>query len=198
MAAVHRSSRSFRDDALVSDEELLDRAVDRPGAFGVFYERHVDTVLAMARSRAPIASAFDITAEVFAVALDSVARFRNRGPGSALAWVIGIARHEIANHYRRDARRRSVVNRLEMARTELTSDEIRALEARVDATRSDVMAHLMGLPDHERLAVYQYIVDDRGYASIAQEHGISESAARKRVSRGLFRIRRRVNEEVQR
>jgi RNA polymerase sigma-70 factor (ECF subfamily) len=183
--------------ALKSDEQLIAETAADPAAFGVFYERHIYTVLAVVRSRVPMEVAFDITAEVFAIALKSSNRFRDRGKGSALAWIIGIARIEIADHGRMAARDMRAVRRLGMTRVDLTDAEIRALEARVDARRTDVMIHLRDLPEHERLAVFEYIVQEREYGSIADRHGISEAAVRKRVSRALASLRRQWGKETQ-
>ena len=59
-----------------SDAELLVAARTRSEPFGVFYERHVASVLAFFRRRVHgPEEAFDLTAETFAAALASVPRF---------------------------------------------------------------------------------------------------------------------------
>jgi RNA polymerase sigma-70 factor (ECF subfamily) len=48
------------------------------------------------------------------------------------------------------------------------------------------------LPDGEREALKARIVDERGYAEIAVELRCSELVVRKRVSRGLGRLRKQL------
>ena len=61
----------------VTDEELLRRTVTDAGAFGTFYERHRLAVFRYARWRVDtVEDAADLTAEVFAVALQAAPRFR--------------------------------------------------------------------------------------------------------------------------
>src|SRR5690348_12214509 len=71
-----------------SDEELL--RSDDPEDFGLFYDRHVRTLLAFfgRRTDDPEAAA-DLTAETFASALASRRRFRP-GRTPAVAWLFGI------------------------------------------------------------------------------------------------------------
>lgn len=69
-----------------SDTELLLAARTHSEPFGVFYERHVASVLAFFRRRVPgPEEAFDLTAETFAAALASVPRFEP-GPEPPRAW----------------------------------------------------------------------------------------------------------------
>lgn len=77
MAADHRS-----------DAELLATTGFEPEAFGVFYRRHVKPVLAytLSRTRRPELAA-DLTAEVFALALEQRERFDPRR-GPARAWLL--------------------------------------------------------------------------------------------------------------
>src|ERR1700677_5207956 len=85
----------------VSDGELLTLTASDPEAFGVFYERFEAQLLGFfwgAPRRADIAA--DLTAEVFAAALESAAGFRPQS-GSARGWLFGIARHELADTWER-------------------------------------------------------------------------------------------------
>ncbi len=75
--------------------------MDDAQAFGVFYDRYEGALLGFLRratGRADLAA--DLTAEVFAVALASLPAFRS-DLGSARAWLFGIARHELAQSWRR-------------------------------------------------------------------------------------------------
>ena len=87
-----------------SDQELLRRALTtEPEAFTVFYERHVDVVLAFMRRRTSSPEvAADLMAETFAAAL--LALHANTEPEQLevpVAWLLGIARNKLFESYRR-------------------------------------------------------------------------------------------------
>jgi RNA polymerase sigma-70 factor (ECF subfamily) len=48
------------------------------------------------------------------------------------------------------------------------------------------------LPADQREAVAAHVIDDRGYAELADELHTTEAAVRQRVSRGLATLRRRL------
>src|SRR5829696_5071873 len=80
-----------------SDAELLRRSGRDPEAFGLLYDRHAATVLAYFQRRTACAeSAADLTAETFAAAFCSRRRYRDTGV-PAIAWILGIARHLLAD-----------------------------------------------------------------------------------------------------
>ena len=77
------------------------------------YDRHAETILAfLVRRTWDPEVAVDILAETFAVALMGNRRFRGRGDEAALAWLYGIARHDLADHFRRDGVQRRAFARL--------------------------------------------------------------------------------------
>jgi len=84
-----------------TDADLLRAARREPAAFGELYRRRAAAVYAWLQRRAPhIAS--DLTAETFAQAWLHRRRFRDDRDGSALPWLLGIARHTLAESVRRD------------------------------------------------------------------------------------------------
>src|SRR5271166_1314034 len=99
-----------------SDEQLLAAAVDDEEAFAVFYgrfERPVVGFFFRAVGRGDLAA--DLTAEVFAAALESLERF-DPELGDAGAWLFGIARNLLARSRQRgrvlpDQQRDAVVAR---------------------------------------------------------------------------------------
>ncbi len=70
----------------------------------------------------------------------------------------------------------------------LALDEVAALE-RLGADDSWAQELLASLPADQRAAVRARILDERSYAEIACELHTSELVVRKRVSRGLSRLR---------
>ena len=174
--------------ATESDEELL--ASLEPGSFAVFYRRHVRDLVGFFMRRTRNAElAADLTAETFAAALVSRARF-DPGRGSASAWLFGIALNKLAHAERGAAAERRARRRLGMERIELTNADIE----RIDALGSGARAHalLERLSPEQRDAIRAHVIDERPYGEIARSHGISEAVVRKRVSRGLAAIRQRM------
>jgi RNA polymerase sigma factor (sigma-70 family) len=173
-----------------SDEELLSACRREPAAFGVFYDRHEERLLRYFLGRVGDAEvAADLTAETFAAALAGAHRFRAR-KGPAVAWLFGIARNTLAASRRRgrvEARARRRVG----ARPIVLTDEV--LE-RIDALSGTALELVEELPAEQRAAVRARIVDDREYADIAKDLRCSEQVVRKRVSRGLARLRDRLGE----
>ena len=133
--------------------------------------------------------AAELTAEVFAAALESSRRFK-RLDTPARAWLFGIVNRKLADSRRReriadDARRRLHVDRLDLGDAELERvEELADLEL-VGPGMEKLVA---GLPATEREAVIARVVDEETYPELARRLGISEPAARKRVSRGLARL----------
>jgi RNA polymerase sigma-70 factor, ECF subfamily len=84
-----------------TDAELLRDARRDPQAFGELYARHVAAVCDWHARRIPWAAA-DLTAETFALAWLARQRFHDRRDGSALPWLLGIARNVLRDSARRD------------------------------------------------------------------------------------------------
>ena len=160
-----------------------------PECFGELYRRREDAILAFMLRRVGNAElAADLTAETFATALLHVGRF-DTARGTASAWLFGIARnvlgHSVARRQVQDRARR----RLGMSPITLSPDvltQIEALEGDVQA-----VAMLSELPQNEANAVKARVVDGESYQQIAVDLQCSPQVARKRVSRGLARLRAR-------
>jgi RNA polymerase sigma factor (sigma-70 family) len=162
-----------------SDEELLSAIAACDGdAFTFFYRRHLPRVLAyLLRETGDRELAADLAAEVFAAALVGARRYQPMHD-TALPWLLGIARNTVGASRRR--------GRVEArARRRLGYEPVAFEELDID--RTDEL--LSSLPAAERDAVRARVVDERTYASIAAEMRCSELVVRKRVSRGLARLR---------
>lgn len=172
------------------DETLLEMARRRPPAFGAFYRRYEDRVLAFFLVRVGDAEvAADLTAETFAAALSSAHRFRV-GPEPASAWLFGIARNVLAMSRRQgrvDARAR---RRLGMNPLVLTDE---ALE-RIGELDAAALALMGDLPADQQDAVRARVIEERDYADIAKDMRCSEAVIRKRVSRALNTLRTHMEE----
>src|SRR5882762_1637125 len=84
----------------LDDARLLAETAQDGGAFAEFYERYEEAVLVyMLRRTSSAELAADLTAEVFASALEGSARFRFTGVPPA-AWLFRIARNVLIDSYR--------------------------------------------------------------------------------------------------
>lgn len=178
-----------------TDEALLEqRAPGLAGpSFAAFYRRHERLVLGFHVRRVgdPDVAA-DLAAETFARALDARGRFRDRGPGSALAWLYGIAANVLATSARKQAVEQRKCARLRLDRPVLDDA---GLVAVVEAgTEPSIVAALDELPEQQRDAVRAYVLEEQPYDEIAAQLGVDPATVRKRVSRGLAALRRDAKE----
>jgi RNA polymerase sigma factor (sigma-70 family) len=170
-----------------SDADLLK---GDPEAFATFYRRHAVPLAAFfLRRTGDREQAADLTAETFAAALQGRRRFDpSRGP--AVAWLYGIARHQLARALEKGRVETRARRRLGIPPLALDDEALERVEAAGPGT--DVAVLLRELPAEERSAVEARVVGERDYADIAREAATSEVAIRKRVSRGLARMRGRL------
>jgi RNA polymerase sigma-70 factor (ECF subfamily) len=168
-----------------SDDQLL--TTDDPEAFGMFYDRHVHSVLGyFARRTGDAELAADLASETFAAALAGRRGYRPR-KGAAGAWLFGIASRKLADAQRKGYAERRMCRKLGMERIDLTDADIAHIEALGESG-----ALLAGLPADQEYAVRAHVIEERGYDEIAGELQTSEAVVRKRVSRGLATARRRI------
>jgi RNA polymerase sigma factor (sigma-70 family) len=172
----------------VSDEELLIR--QDADSFELFYKRYFERLLGFFARRTPDAElAADLTAETFAAALAARRRYRRRG-GAADSWLFAIAYHKLADAQRRGCAEDRARKRLGIERIELTDDDIARIERLGEA---DSAARLVGeLPRDQQEAIRAHVIEQRPYGEIAVEFETSEAVVRKRVSRGLAALRKRL------
>jgi RNA polymerase sigma factor (sigma-70 family) len=177
------------DRVRLPDDELLRRTPHDAECFGVLYDRHARWVLAYAlRQGLEPQAAMDVVAETFAAALESAPGFRSRG-GGAVAWLQTIARNEVTDRRRRGGAELAAMARLGLERPVLT-------DASIERVVGEAEALVAQLPAEEREAVFGRVVEDRSYADLARRAGVPQTAMRKRVSRGLARLRRAATEET--
>jgi RNA polymerase sigma factor (sigma-70 family) len=177
------------------DTELLAATAARDGAaFSTFYRRHLAEVLAyLMRETGDPELAADHAAEVFAVVLLSAARYDPQRD-SALPWVIGIARHKLLMSWRRGRVEARARQRLGLEPVELNDLALERVDQLADAGVGRLEQMMDELPPMEREAVRWHVVDEVGYEELATQLNCSEMVVRKRVSRGLGRLRSRLTE----
>ena len=182
-----------------TDSQLLRAARREPAAFGELYARHVGAVHAWQSRRAPRDSA-DLTAETFAQAWLSRRAFRDDKDGSALPWLLGIARNVLRESVRHDRVETKARERLGVTLALDRHDDNGHGGDHFDGTGgyNGIIARLSPdpalkdaleqLPEHERVALELRVIHELPYREIACTLAIRPAAARLRVSRALRRL----------
>jgi RNA polymerase sigma-70 factor (ECF subfamily) len=156
--------------------------------FMALYERERAGVMVfVARRTLDVWVAADLTAETFALALCSWPRLRDRSEEEARGWLFTVARRQVSRYLRRSRLERRAVERLGIRVPTISEDDAAAVERRagLGELRAAVGAGLARLSAEQREAVRLRVVEERSYEQVADALGISEQAARARVSRGL-------------
>jgi RNA polymerase sigma-70 factor (ECF subfamily) len=132
-------------------------------------------------------SAVDLTAETFSQALIARRRFRGSTEAELQAWLFAIARAQLSSYHRRGQAERRAIQRLGVQTPQLTEDDYARIEelASTEDLRAFVAEALGELSAGQRDALRLRVVDDLPYPTVAARLGISEDAARARVSRAL-------------
>lgn len=173
-----------------SDEQLL--ASGAATDFAAFYRRHARALLTyFARRVEDAEAAADLTAETFAAAVVAQARF-DPARGSASAWLYGIASHKLADFRRRGRLEDRARRQLGMMQREVSDNDIVQIAA---LAREVVVETLSVLPVDQREAIDGHVIAEQSYEQLALRAGVSASAMRHRVSRGLRTLRKRLGEE---
>ena len=152
------------------------------------YDRHAEELLLfLTRRTADPQVALDLWAETFAQAVAASRRFRGGSDAEAAAWLYTIARRQLARYYERGRVEQRAVERLRFERESASPSLLTELAERagLNELRAELAGALAQLSPGVREAVRLRIVDDLAYPEVAGRLGISEQAARSRVSRGL-------------
>src|SRR3954452_5184579 len=133
--------------------------------------------------------AVDLVGETYARALASRRGFHgDRVDSDAVAaWTWGIARNVLQDALRRGHAERRALRRLGVEPPLLDPPELRRIEelAELGSLRAALAGALEDLSAEQRGAVRLRVVEELAYPAVARRLGITEQAARARVSRGL-------------
>jgi RNA polymerase sigma factor (sigma-70 family) len=183
----------------VDDATLLQASAHGDAeAFAAFYRRHLASVLRFClRQTGSREAAADLAGEVFASALAASNRYEPRHD-SAAPWLLGIARNKLLDSRRRGRVEDAARRRLGIARLQIDDDDLARVDELAGLGEQPALSLVEALPADERSAVRARILDERDYSDIATELECSESVVRKRVSRGLARVRQQLSTEGKR
>jgi RNA polymerase sigma-70 factor (ECF subfamily) len=135
------------DDAPQTLLALYDKAL--PVVYGYFVRRCSDR-----------GTAEDLTSETFLAAMDAARR--DVSPVITLPWLIGVARHKLADHYRRRHDRFTVP----VPETPEPAEPFDDWDAELDRIVAE--AALSRLPEHHRLVLALRYLDDRSVPECAE------------------------------
>lgn len=163
-----------------------------PDEISELYRDHARAVLAfLARRTWEPEVAVDLMAETFAQAFEDRAQFRGDDPGAARAWIFGIARNKLTDHFRRGVVERRALDRLGFERRSLSDHEYERIEelAGIGELRAVLGAEAGSLSTEQQHALWLRVVEEQPYGEIARRTGTTETTARARVSRALRALR---------
>lgn len=164
-------------------------------AFGAFYRRHVELVVAyVARRRKDPEVVADVVADVFALALSAAHQDRTPATGDAAGWLLTIARNRLIDSYRRGQSELAMLARLRTERPALHDDDLQLISEL--GSQSERLENLLsGLPESQRSALRARVLHEMEYDDIARETRSSTQAVRQRVSRALRTLRAAIEED---
>ena len=173
---------------MVVNERAVGRS-DRGADLLELYDRALPTVYGYLLSRCgQVALAEDLTAETFLAAVDVVRR--GDDPVPSLAWIVGVARHKLVDHWRGQAR--------DDRRMRALVDEVPPPPDRWDVTLDATRARqtLDRLGPHHRAALTLRYVDDLPVAEVAALLGRTLHATEALLVRARVAFRRAYGEEA--
>lgn len=166
------------------EEPAVQAVATQPEDFETFYREHLPFVRSYLARRVsdPFVIA-DLTADVFVAVIRSAGSYR-RELGPPRAWLTGVARRVLADHWRADARETDTVRRLQGRRL-LDDDGVDRIVQRVDAEAKAraLLASIAQLPEPLRNVVELVAVDGLAVTDAAAVLGITPGATRVRYHR---------------
>ncbi len=155
------------------------------------YNEHFDEVHAFCARRVGRTDADDVSAEVFSVVWR---RIDDVDVATQRAWVFGIARRVVLNHWRSNARRSRMRERVRGAHRDEPADLPEAVVVR-RAEDDEVLAALARLRDTDREILQLSAWDGLSGPEIAVVLGLSTTAAQQRLHRAKRRLARHLAPE---
>jgi RNA polymerase sigma-70 factor (ECF subfamily) len=159
-----------------------------PEGFVAFYRREADLVLRFcARRVLDPETAVDLCAETFAQAFRSRRGFRGSTEVEARAWLLTIARRQVARYLKKGALDRRARDAVGLQTPRLQDGDAEEIEQRAGLAplRQALAEELSRLGGDQREALRLRVVEDLPYPEVACALGVTEATARARVSRGL-------------
>lgn len=158
----------------------MDEIFSSESSFVAFYEMALPRIYGylLARCGGDPAVAEELTQQTFVGAVRERSRFEGRA--SAMTWLTAIARHKLADHYRRESREER--RRLRIIGQELANDpEARAWDALDE--HAAIVSALATLPALQRAVLVLRFADGLSMREVGRAVGKSESAVESLMKR---------------
>lgn len=166
---------------------MIDMEPNHP--FTAVYQQHVERIYRYHLARTgSLEDAQDLTAETFHAALESFPTF-DPAQGCAAAWLAGIARHKLADHYRRSPRDVPIAQVEDQPDQAASPEEISAHRLQM----AQVATALRSLPVDRADALSLHFFAGLSLSETAQVMRRSDQAVKKLVHRGLADLRRQLS-----
>jgi RNA polymerase sigma-70 factor, ECF subfamily len=172
---------------LVSDAGL-DRATQRQELLALYDDAVGDVYGYLVSRCGSVAVAEDLTAETFLAAVDAVDR--GSVPALRTAWLVGVARHKLVDHWRRQERERRALS--VVADDPLVDESVDDWDVRLDA--SVAQDTLAALGAHHRSALTLRYLDGLPVAEVADVLGRTLGATEVLLVRAKAAFRRHYEE----
>jgi RNA polymerase sigma-70 factor (ECF subfamily) len=162
---------------------------------GLYREHAHRMAIRLTRDLFDAATAADLTAIAFARAFERRRQFRGTTRQEAVGWLYTIAQHELSHYVRRGKAETRALTRLGLERPQLDDCELERLEelAEIEQLRREIAEQLQTLSAEHREALQLRVIEERGYAEIAELLGLTEPTVRARVSRAMRALSTRVS-----
>lgn len=159
--------------------------------FEAFYRRTLPLVYRYAAARVGPSAAEEITSEVFHAA--AVAVRSGAVDELSIGWLIGVAKHKVVDHWRREERRGKVERLAEPDAADLVEP---SAETRAASGWSDATEVLERLPTRYRTLLTLRYIDDLPVTELARLSGRSEAAIASALSRARRAFRATFDEVI--
>ena len=167
-----------------TDNEIIARSVDEPGAFSGIFERHVRPVGGYIRRRAGADAVDDVLSETFLVAFRRRSSFDGAWE-SALPWLLGIATRVIKSQRAAEARQWRAFESSASASAVIEEPPHSLSESRLDADAAlrALAPRIAGLNRKDRDTLLLYAWGDLTYEQVAVALDVPVGTVRSRLNR---------------
>ncbi len=169
-----------------SDAAIIAASLHDPHAFGEIYSRHHSAIYRYFARRLGTATAEELAAEVFVVAIRVRAKYDLKRP-SALPWLYGIALNVLRNTLRAERSRMEAEGRLAVLLRATAPSGEEPNEAAL--LRSELAAVVGAMHPDDREILLLNLWEDLSYGQIAQVVGVPEGTVKSRLFRARAALR---------
>lgn len=175
---------------VVEDDMLVARAQQNLGAFSELYQRHVQRVYryVLVRVGGNVQDAQDLTSQTFLAAMEGLKSYRSTQP--FVAWLLGIARHKVADQFRRQKPQVDLETAVSLTDTN-TDDPDEQLDQQLDIAR--VTRKLQTIAPDRAEVITLRLMAGLEVSDIARLLDKNEAAVRMLLFRGLRDLQTQLN-----